>query len=140
MDSIGTKKRYLKRYKKTMERLEQLQDKLIEIDTQAVGIGSPRITGMPGGGTPVTSADLIAEKAELEERICSLKEKAKRYREEIIVCIDGLEDPRAAMVLEMFFIHRMTFAQIAQRTSYSERQIYRHYSEGIENIELPPCQ
>lgn len=91
----------------------------------------------------MTAADLIAEKMELESRVTVLKEKARRYREEIIGCIDGLEDAMAANVLEMFFIKRMTFTQIAQSTSYSERQIYRYYSDGIEEIELPPidlCQ
>ena len=123
-----------------MERLEELQTRLDEIDTRIVGIGSPKITGMPGGGTPMTAADMIAEKMELESRVSVLKEKAKRYREEIIGCIDGLEDTMAARVLEMFFIKRMTFVQIAQRTSYSERQIYRYYSDGIDDIELPPIE
>lgn len=126
-----------------MERLEELQARLDEIDCRIVGIGSPKITGMPGGGTPMTAADLIAEKMELETRVAALKEKARRYREEIIRCIDCLDDAMAARVLEMFFIKRMAFSQIAQDTSYSERQIYRYYSEGIEDIELPPidiCQ
>lgn len=138
MDGTETKKRYLKRYKRTMARIELLKDKLAETEERTIAIRSPRITGMPGGGQPYTAADLVAEKAELELRIMRLQEKADKAREEILNCIDELEDPHAAEVLEMFFIGGLGFMEISERMAYSDRHIMRLYSEGLEKIQLPP--
>lgn len=138
MDGTETKKRYLKRYKRTMARIELLKDKLEELEERTLALKSPRITGMPGGGQPYTTADLVAEKAELELRITRLREKADKARAEIIGCIDELEDPHAAEVLEMFFIDGLGFMEISERMAYSDRHIMRLYAEGIEKIQLPP--
>jgi DNA-directed RNA polymerase specialized sigma subunit len=91
---------------------------------------------MPRGGQPVTMADLIADKTELEERIESLKEKQKDIRREIIREIDTLDDYRHTDVLESFFIKCMSLEDIADELGYTPRHVYRLYSEAVKILAL----
>ena len=86
---------------------------------------------MPRGGTPITSADLIADKCELESRIVKLKSKAMRIRSEILDEIDSLDDPRYVDVLEAYFLDGLTMDEVAARHSYTIRHAYRLYTEAI---------
>jgi DNA-directed RNA polymerase specialized sigma subunit len=89
------------------------------------------MSGMPRGGTPITTADLIADKCELESRIAKLKSKAARIRSEIIDEIDLLDDPRYADILEAYFLDGLTMEEVAARYSYTTRHAYRLYSEAV---------
>ena len=86
---------------------------------------------MPRGGTPITSADLIADKCELESRIAKLKSKAARIRSEILDEIDLLDDPRYADVLEAYFLDGLTMDEVAAQYNYTVRHTYRIYSDAI---------
>lgn len=89
------------------------------------------MSGMPRGGTPITTADLIADKLELESRIAKLKNKASRIRSEIIDEIDLLDDPRYADILEAYFLDGLTMEDVAARYNYTVRHAYRLYTESI---------
>ena len=128
---VERKKRPLKRYKKTLACIDRLEVKLDLVNQKLTSIKSPNLSGMPRGGTPVTSADLIADKLELEERIERLKARGVRQRHEILEEIDSLEDPKHAEVLELFFINCLTLEEIADKLRYSDRHVYRIYSEGV---------
>lgn len=128
---VERKKRSLKRYKKTLACIDRLEVKLDLVNQKLTSIKSPNLSGMPRGGTPVTSADLIADKLELEERIERLKARGVRQRHEILEEIDSLEDPKHAEVLELFFINCLTLEEIADKLRYSDRHVYRIYSEGV---------
>lgn len=128
---VERKKRSLKRYKKTLACIDRLEVKLDLVNQKLTSIKSPNLSGMPRGGTPVTSADLIADKIELEERIKRLKARGVRQRHEILEEIDSLEDPKHAEVLELFFINCLTLEEIADKLRYSDRHVYRIYSEGV---------
>lgn len=128
---VERKKRSLKRYKKTLACIDRLEVKLDLVNQKLTSIKSPNLSGMPRGGTPVTSADLIADKIELEERIERLKARGVRQRHEILEEIDSLEDPKHAEVLELFFINCLTLEEIADKLRYSDRHVYRIYSEGV---------
>jgi DNA-directed RNA polymerase specialized sigma subunit len=128
---VERKKRSLKRYKKTLACIDRLEVKLDLVNQRLTSVRSPNLSGMPRGGTPVTSADLIADKIELEERIERLKERGVRQRREILEEIDSLEDPKHAEVLELFFINCLTLEEIADKLRYSDRHVYRIYSEGV---------
>lgn len=128
---VERKKRSLKRYKKTLACIDRLEVKLDLVNQRLTSVRSPNLSGMPRGGTPVTSADLIADKIELEERIERLKARGVRQRHEILEEIDSLEDPKHAEVLELFFINCLTLEEIADKLRYSDRHVYRIYSEGV---------
>lgn len=128
------KKRYLKRYRKNTALLDRLNRKLEDLNQRIYTLRSPSLSGMPRGGEPVTVSDLIADKADLEERIDKLTNKGKNIKREILNQIDDLDDVRYVEILELFFIDCMDFDEIAEETGYNVRHVIRLYSEGISKI------
>lgn len=91
---------------------------------------------MPRGGQPVTLADLISDKDELEKRIERLKKKGRQIKSEILEEIDTLDDYRYCEILEAYFIDCLSMEDIADREGYSTRRIYALYSEAIEILSV----
>lgn len=136
IDMIEKKKRDLKRYKRNKSLIARLQDKLSVLNDRITSARSPNLSGMPRGGIPVTTADLIAEKQELEDRIHRLSDKGSRYRREILDEIDSLEDVRHSEILEYFFIDGLTPEEIADVIPCNVRTVYRLYSEAVKILSL----
>ncbi|WP_424685129.1 hypothetical protein [Enterococcus sp.] len=130
-------KRFLNRYRRYMKRVDKLEEKLYQIDVQLQGIKSRRITDMPRGGTPLSVDDLLVMKEETEHRIQNLMNRSKGIRLEVFDCIDTLEDDRFAEVLELYFIERLTFEQIAERKCFSIRHVGYLYGMGIDSVMIP---
>lgn len=131
IERVEKKKRSLKRYKKNLSCIERLEAKLETLDTRMTSVRSPKLSDMPRGGQPVTTEDMILEKIELEKRIERLKAKSKKLRSETLEEIDRVEDPRYSEILEAFFIDCMTLEEIAENMNYTDRHVYRLYSEGV---------
>lgn len=130
------KKRSLKRYRKNLACIRRLEEKLVILDERITAVKSPSLSGMPRGGTPVTLADLVSDKVDLENRIERLKAKGKKLKSEIYEEIDSLEDPRYCEVLEAHFIEGLTFESIAEEMGYTERHVYTLYSEAISLLAI----
>ncbi len=130
------KKRFLRRYRKNTLCIARLEEKLKILDSRLTSPKSPSLSGMPRGGTPVTTSDLITDKIELEERIARLKEKGKIIKNEILEEIDTLEDPRYCEVLEAYFIDGYSLDDIAKRECYTDRHVYRLYAKAITLLAL----
>ena len=128
---VERKKRSLKRYRKNLSCIKRLEDKLYNIEDRLSSIRSTNLSGMPRGGVPVTSADLLADKDDLERRIKRLKQKGENLKERIYEEIDSLEDSRYCEVLESYFIDGLTLEDIAEEMGYTERHIYTLYKEAI---------
>lgn len=131
IQEIENKKRSLKRYRKNRACIDRLEEKLTLLDERIKSVKSPNYSGMPRGGTPVTVAELLSDKTELEERIKRLKNKGKTLKNEILEEIDSLEDPRYCEVLEAFFIECKSIREIAEEMGYTERYIYDLYRDAI---------
>ena len=130
------KKRYLKRYRKNQALIERLNRKIELLDQRSEGVKSPKYTGMPRGGIPVTPFDMKDEKSDLLSRVIKLKQKGEIFKREILEAIDSLDDPRYAEVLESFFIDCKDLDTIAEEMGYSVRHVKNLYSKGISNITL----
>lgn len=89
---------------------------------------------MPRGGKPVTTADLIADKCELEDRLERLKEKSARLRKETYEEIDRLNDARYMDVLEKIFIDGLDLNDAADVLGYGRRHVQRLYSEALKAL------
>ena len=131
------KKQWMKRYKKNLACIARLEEKLNLLDDRLISVKSPSLSGMPRGGTPVTVADLVSEKLELEERIARSQEKCKIIRREILAVIDDLDDIRYCEILEEYFIKQKSFAEISNEMSYSEKSVIRLYSQAIDLLYIP---
>lgn len=125
------KKRYLRRYRKNLSCIDRLEEKLKLLEVRLSSPKSPNLSGMPRGGTPVTIEDLISDRKELEDRITRLKAKSKILKSEILEEIDTLDDPRYCEILEAYFIDGYTLEKIAEKECYTDRHVFRLYSEAI---------
>ena len=132
IQEIERKKKFMKRYKKNKALIERLENKLALLEDRITSAKSPNYSGMPRGGTPVTTAELISDKIELEERIRRLKAKGKNLKTEVLDEIDRLDDVRYATVLEGFFIDCKSLEEIADNEGYTVRHVFRLYSEAIK--------
>ena len=143
IQELEKKKRYLKRYRRNKAQLERLEKRLAALDDRLYSLRSPSMSGMPRGGDPVTVADLVADKQELEDRINRLSTKGRRIKAEILEIIDNLDlgkdTSKVSEVLESFLIDCKDFDEIAARTGYTERHIIRLYSSGVKAMSVN-CQ
>lgn len=136
IQEIEKKKRSLKRYKKNLACISRLEEKYILLDEKIKSIKSPNYSGMPRGGTPVTVAELLSDKIELEERIKRLQVKGKKLKSDILEEIDTICDSRYCEILEAFFIDGLTLEEIAENEGYTIRHVYRLYSEAVTFLAL----
>ena len=134
IQEIKNKKRSLKRFKNNRACIDRLEEKLLVLDERIKSVKSPNYSGMPRGGTPVTIAELLSDKVDLEKRIARLKDKNKKVKDQIVEEIDSLEDPRYIEILEAFFIECMSIDEIAEDMGYSVRWTYDLYSEAVEAL------
>ena len=131
-----TKKRYLKRYRRKLEVIERLEERVRALDSKIESLRSPSLSGMPRGGKAVTSEDMVADKIDLERRINALRLEADKARRKTLDLIDQVDDVRRGEVLEDYFIYGMSFGQIAEEMGYTERHIIRLYGEALDMITL----
>lgn len=136
LQEIKSKKRFLKRYRINLACIDRLEEKLTLLDERIKSAKSPNYSGMPRGGTPVTIAELLSDKMDLEKRIDRLKNKGRVIKGQILEEIDSLEDPRYCEVLEAFLIECKDMDEIAEDMGYSTRWVYDLYSEAIEELTL----
>ena len=136
IQEIASKKRFLKRYRKNLNCIVRLEEKLALLDVKLNSVRSPNLSGMPRGGVPVTAADMVADKIDLENRIKRLKEKGKRLKSEILEEIDSLDEPRYVAVLEGFFIDCLSMEAIAENEGYTVRHVYSLYHDAIRVLTL----
>lgn len=125
------KKRYLKRYRNNIACIKRLEAKRDDLEYKLNSLRSANISGMPRGGIPVTEADMIVDKADLEARIERLTAKGRRLKNDVYAAIDTLEDPRHCEVLESFYIECLSMDEIAEKMNYTERHIHALFQEAI---------
>ena len=136
IQELENKKRFLKRYRKNYNCIVRLEGKLSLLDAKLNSVRSPNLSGMPRGGIPITDADLIADKIDLENRIKRLKEKGKKLKGEILEEIDSLDDPRYVAILEGFFIDCLSMEDIADNEGYTVRHVYTLYHDAVRTLTL----
>ena len=134
IQEIKKKKRSLKRYRNNLACIGRLEEKLTLLDERIKSVKSPNYSGMPRGGTPITIEELISDKVDLEKRIKRLKDKGKKYKDQILEEIDSLEDLRYCEVLEAYFIECMSISDIAEEMGYTDRYIYDLYKNAVQEL------
>lgn len=133
---IASKKRFLKRYRKNLNCIARLEDKLATLEIKLNSVRTSNLSSMPRGGQPVTMEDMIADKTDLEDRIKRLKTKSKILKDEILNEIDSLDEPRYIAVLEGFFIDCLSAEDIAENEGYTVRHVYSLYHDAVRALTL----
>lgn len=133
---VNRKKAFLKRYKKTVAKIERLKIKLEELQNRMENIKAVSYSHEPRGSVRVTIDDLLADKVEYEKRIDKLKSLSIQYKAEITSVIDELEDTKDIDVLELSFIDCLDIDEVAMKMGYTTRYTIKLYSKAINKISL----
>lgn len=134
---IENKKHWFRRYNRLLQVEEQLVNKLSELDQRIQGIRSPNYSGMPRGGKPVTIADLIVDKEDLETRIKKIHTKVIRCKDDILDVIDSLDNPTHTYILEAHFISLESMEDISKSLGDTTAYVYQLYSKAIDLVDIP---
>lgn len=129
-------KAYLIRYRKKKALIRSLVQRYNERKARTESIQSKQLTFTPGGGTPVTLDDRLIKLENLAERINQYQDEARAIRNEICSKLDMLENVKQSEVLELYFIDELTLESVADEMTYSLRQIYRLYADGVRSVEI----
>ena len=135
--SNENKKSWFRRYKNQVNTIKRLEERREILEERITSIRSPNYSGMPRGGTPVTIADLLSDKAEVEERIRRGKDKARSIRREILEVIDSIDEVNHAEVIEYRYIDCLDPDEISEIIGYSPRHIHRILTQAIEAVDIP---
>lgn len=111
-------------------------EELERLRARAEGLGSPKLTGMPGGGS-ADWADLVARIVALEDEIRDEVTALCALKREINDAIDAVADERLRTLLELRYRARMTWEQIAQEMHYDVRWVYHLHGLALQQIKVP---
>lgn len=125
-------KAYLRSYIPTL-RYAQLCFRELDM-AMDVSIKSPRLDGMPRGGS---LGGLELQVAEIE----ALRRKAEKAREKVLAMldqienmIDGLDDMDQKMVIKMRYIYGCQWAEIAVSANMAERTVYYLHGKALAEL------
>lgn len=133
MTDIQRKKNYLLRYHGISIEIDQLIFSLERLQDKAERMTS-FIMDMPRGGVAEDLSDIVAKKMELEERVKELLLAAMETRAEIENVIKLISNPEYRAILRYKYIENMTFEEIAEKTMYSNRNIYYIHDKAVKSL------
>ncbi len=135
-DIFKANKAYLFQYRKKMEKIRRLEDKLAQIDADIISLKSPVSDGMPKASVRITLDDKLIQRDELENKINTLLTHARKNRSDITRCIDALDNQKQALVLDRYFIGLQSLEEIADDVSYSCSYVTKLYIQGVQSISV----
>lgn len=135
MTEIQKKKNYLLRYHSISLEIEQLKFSLERLQDKAERTTSI-LRDMPRGGKVEDMSDLIAKKIELEKYVKEMLLAALETRIEIENVIKLISNPEYRAILRYKYIENMTFEEIAEKTMYSNRNIYYMHDKAIKSLAI----
>ena len=130
IETLRLKKRaWLTRYAHKMDQIKNIERRIQKLEDRTSSAKSPNYSGMPRGGTPITTADLIVDKVDLEELLKEYTLEAKQLRREIIDVIDTADYFSYIDVLEDRYIK-------LKPPKHNERYL-KLFDRAIDYIEIP---
>lgn len=132
-------KQYLYSIRDEQKEIKILNDRLEELESslmpQAIQYDTERVTTSPTADALPMAIERINEcAAKLKEKIRELNDR--RYN--AVRIIGQLSDSRERATLTSFFLStdRKTMYQVSVDLGYSERETYRFYQKGLENLKM----
>lgn len=117
---------------KERERAE-LKELLTSIPSQ--DFSSP-VVSSSGGKNNANFVKILDEISELDDKLNKEINNYLNVKKEIGELIDSVEDPNERLILRLRHIDFKSWAKIAEDLGYSERQVYRIYSQALEKIKI----
>lgn len=133
-DIFKANKAYLFQYRKKMEKIHRLEDKLAQIDSDLIVLKSPAMSSEPKSSVKITLTDKLIQREELEDKINTLLKYARQDRTDISRCIDALDNQKQALVLDRYFISAQSLEYIADDIGYSRSYVTKLYVQGVQSV------
>ncbi len=132
------KKEYLKSYRKHVRRIYRIDAEIAELREMKLHPSMRPDDGMPHGNGG--QGDLSAYAAELDDMIRELQQerymRIKTYQA-IARRIKRMKSQNESDVLFYRYIKGLDWWEIAEKTGYSERWIYKLHGKALVHFELP---
>jgi len=131
-----TAKEFLRRVRSVDRRVDEAQERVKRLRARLEAGRMSSVTGMPrGGGSDWTeTADRLIE---LEQVVNQRTRELVRWKLAAIDAIRGVEEPREAEVLELYYIDALTWEQVAQRMALDLRWVYRLHGRALTKVRVP---
>ena len=125
---------WMGRYREALEEERQMRLIIRDIEEDATTLHSPRMDGMPGGGTPGDAmAAYIARK---DRAVKDYERKIKRLeeiRQQIERAVAGL-DARSRTVMRYWYFRGMEWEDIAEKMHYSVSRVKNIDAEALDKL------
>ena len=130
------KKEYLKGYRGHVRRINRIETELAELRAMRSSM-SVNNDGMPHGSGQSDLSGYAAELDRLERSL--IKERYERIRtyKDIAIRIKKLKSENEKDVLFYLYIAGLAWWEIAEKMSFSERQIFRIHGKALVHFRLP---
>ena len=130
------KKEYLKGYRGHVRRINRIETELAELRAMRSSM-SVNNDGMPHGSGQSDLSGYAAELDRLERSL--IKERYERIRtyKDIAIRIKKLKSENVKDVLFYRYIAGLAWWEIAEKMSFSERQIFRIHGKALVHFRLP---
>lgn len=112
--------------------IKMWQQELSRIQCKSL-VKSPAITGMPGGGTKRTIADIAAEEVDLEKIIEGKLAEIQLARKKTIEYIQGIEDSRMRQILFFRYVSCMSWYRVAAEMRETEGSVKMAHKRFVES-------
>jgi len=131
-----TAKEFLRRARSVDRRVDEAQERVKRLRARLESGRMSSVTGMPrGGGSDWTeTADRLIE---LEQVVNQRTRELVRWKLAAIDAIRGVEEPREAEVLELYYIDALTWEQVAHRMALDLRWVYRLHGRALLKVRVP---
>lgn len=130
------KKEYLKGYRGHVRRINRIETELAELRAMRSSM-SVNNDGMPHGSGQSDLSGYAAELDRLERSLIKERyERIKTYKD-IAVRIKRLKSENEKDVLFYRYIAGLAWWEIAEKMSFSERQIFRIHGKALVHFRLP---
>lgn len=126
---------WLKQYQQSLKRERELNEELIQLETQAAKCTSA-ITGMPHGSDGSDKMAIVDKIVETELQIAAEIGNGLECRQEISSAIMGLTNNRQQEILRRRYILGQRWEEIAWKMYLDYNWIWRQHREGVENLTI----
>lgn len=136
MQNNKDKKDYLFGYQNTVKKLVRLEDELNEIESLMHGVRSIKTPEIPKGSEQSDLSNLFARLSEIQNNLEIERKKQIGLYISIKSSIDSLEDEDEKNILFFRYIKRLSWWDVADKTGFSERQVYRIHGEALKHLKI----
>ena len=131
-----TPKEFLSQAWQIDSRIEQKIEERERLESRLTSGRMTNLSGMPRGGQ-YDWTDSANSLIQLTERINLEIEDLCRIKRQVNDAIDAVEDMRYRWILELRYRNYLTWEQIAEKTGYDQRHVYRLHGDALECVRVP---